>query len=39
MSPKNLIEDYSGDPYQLYGVQEKFGDDHQARIAEEVEEF
>ena len=39
MSPKNLIEDYSGDPYQLYGVQEKFGeDDHQARIAEEVEE-
>ena len=21
MSPKNLIEDYSGDPYQLYGVQ------------------
>ena len=23
MSPKNLIEDYSGDPYQLYGVQKK----------------
>ena len=34
------IEDYPGDPYQLYDVQEKFGEeDHRAPITDEVEEF
>ena len=43
--PKELatvsrIEAYSGDPYQLYDVQEKVGEeDHRAPITEEVEEF
>ena len=43
--PKELatvsrIEDYSGDPYQLYDVEEKLGEeDHRAPITEEVEEF
>ena len=36
----STIEAYSGDPYQLYDVQEKLGDeDHRAPITEEVEEF
>ena len=45
MSPKELatvsrIEDYSGDPHQLYDVQEKCGEeDHRAPITEEVKEF
>ena len=43
--PKELatvsrIEAYSGDPYQLYHVQEWFGkEDHWALFTEEVEEF
>ena len=42
--PKELtvsrIEDFSGDPFQLYDVQEKVGEeDHRAPITEEVEEF
>ena len=43
--PKELatvsrIEAYSGDPYQLYDVHEKFGEeDHRAPITEEVKEF
>ena len=43
--PKELatvsrIEAYSGDPYQLYDVQEKVGEaDPRALITEEVEEF
>ena len=43
--PKKLaivprIEDLFGDPYQLYDVQEKFGEgDHRAPITEEVKEF
>ena len=36
----SMIEDYSGDPYQLFDVQEKLReDDHQVCITEEVEEF
>ena len=41
--PKELatisrIEDYSGDPYQSYDVQEKVGEeDHRAPFTEEVE--
>ena len=43
--PKGLatvsrIEAYSGDPYQIYDVREKVGEeDHRALITEEVEEF
>ena len=43
--PKELatvsrIETYSGDPYQFYDVQEKFGEaDHQAPITEELKVF
>ena len=43
--PKELatvsrIEDYLGDPYQLYDAQKEFGEqDHQAPITEEVKEF
>ena len=34
------IEAFSGDPYQLYDVQDKVGEeDHQAPITKEVEEF
>ena len=34
------IEDHSGDPYQSYHVQEKYGEeDHRAPITEEVKEF
>ena len=43
--PKELatisrIDAYYGDPYQLYDVHERFGEeDHQAPIPEETEEF
>ena len=34
------IEDYSGDPFKFFDVQEKFGEeDHRPLITEEVEEF
>ena len=38
--PSSRIDAYSGDPYQLDDVQEKFGEeDHRSPITEEVEDF